>query len=154
MVKETNNNSNVRHPNNSVNVRHATSYINSFNRKVLEYVTPDSIVLDLPFIMTCSKRLTKNMPYMKLEKFLADTHVAAIRLLNFHDKEGMIYLNVQELENGRTYKRRHGCGSSKCPFSCHNINKLLFFESVLYNTGTIFTLKEVLSYYKGTLIYK
>ena len=29
--------------------------------------------------------------------------IKAIRLLNFEDKEGVIYLNVQELANGRSY---------------------------------------------------
>lgn len=43
------------------------------------------------------------MPYMKVEKFLADTHVATIRLLNFEDADGIIYLNVQELLTNKTY---------------------------------------------------
>jgi hypothetical protein len=79
------------------------SYINSSGKKVLEYLSPNSIVLDLPFIMTRSNLLTINMPYMKVEKFLADTHVAPIRLLNFEDADGFIYLNVQELLTNKTY---------------------------------------------------
>jgi hypothetical protein len=79
------------------------SYINSSGRKVLEYLSPNSIVLDLPFIMTHLNLLTINMPYMKVEKFLADTHVATIRLLNFKDADGIIYLNVQELLTNKTY---------------------------------------------------
>ncbi len=79
------------------------SNINSSGKKVLEYLSPNSIVLDLPFIMTRSTRLTISMPYMKVEKFLADTHVAAIRLLNFEDADGIIYLNVQEPLTNKTY---------------------------------------------------
>ena len=79
------------------------SYVNSSGKKVLEYDTTDSTVLDLPFIMTRSKRLIKNMPYMKLEKLVAGNDIAAIRLLNFEDADGVINLNVQELETNKTY---------------------------------------------------
>jgi hypothetical protein len=78
-------------------------YINSSGKKVLEYDSPDSMVLDLPFIMTCSKRLIKNMPYMKLEKSVSGTKPTAIRLLNFQDYEGVVYLNVQELATNKCY---------------------------------------------------
>ena len=79
------------------------AYYNSSGKNVLEYVTPSTIVLDLPFILTIGRRLTINMPYMKLEKFLADTHVAAVRLLDVNDIDGVVYLNVKELETQRTY---------------------------------------------------
>jgi len=79
------------------------SYINSAGRKVLEYLTPDTIVLDLDFIMTQGKRLTKGMPYMKLEKRTVGNDIAAIRLLNYQDYEGVIYLNVQDLKTNRCY---------------------------------------------------
>jgi len=79
------------------------TYISSSGKKVLEYETQDSIVLDLPFIMTRSKRLIKNMPYLKLEKLVAGNDIAAIRLLNFEDSDGVINLNVQELATNKTY---------------------------------------------------
>jgi hypothetical protein len=79
------------------------AYYNSSGKKVLEYVSSDTVTLDLPFILTKGKQLTVNMPYMKLEKFLADTHVAAVRLLGVEDKNGVVHLNVQELESGVTY---------------------------------------------------
>jgi hypothetical protein len=78
-------------------------YINSSGKKVLEYDSPDSMVLDYPFIMTQSKRLIKNMPYMKLEKSVSGTKPTAIRLLNFQDYEGVVYLNVQDLQTGKCY---------------------------------------------------
>jgi hypothetical protein len=79
------------------------TYINNSGKKVLEYDTTDSIVLDLPFIMTRNKRLIKNMPYMKLEKLVAGNDIAAIRLLDFEDADGVINLNVQELATNKTY---------------------------------------------------
>jgi len=79
------------------------SYTNSAGRIVLEYLSPDTIVLDTPFIMTQGKRLTKGMPYMKLEKGTIGEDTAAIRLLNFQEYEGVIYLNVQDLKTNRCY---------------------------------------------------
>ncbi len=78
-------------------------YTNSSGRNVLEYITPDTVVLDLDFIMTQSKRLTKGMPYLLLEKKVAGHDTAAIRLLNFQDYQGVIYLNVQDLKTKRRY---------------------------------------------------
>ncbi|OFY63578.1 MAG: hypothetical protein A2Y71_01835 [Bacteroidetes bacterium RBG_13_42_15] len=78
-------------------------YINHSGRKVLEYDSPDSIILDMPYIMTQGKRLNKSMPYMKLETKVAGNDIAAIRLLDFDDADGIVSLNVQELPNGRTY---------------------------------------------------
>lgn len=78
-------------------------YTNSSGRNVLEYITPDTIVLNLDFIMTQGKRLTKGMPYMKLEKRTIGEDTAAIRLLNFQDYQGVIYLNVQDLKTNRCY---------------------------------------------------
>jgi len=41
-------------------------YINAAGHLVLEYISDDTIVLDLHFIMTTGKRLTRGMPYLKL----------------------------------------------------------------------------------------
>lgn len=78
-------------------------YINANGHKVLEFVSPDSIILDLPFIMTTGKRLTKGMPYLKLANKNIGEDIAAIRLLGFQDYEGMIYLNVQDIKTNRCY---------------------------------------------------
>jgi len=78
-------------------------YINGAGRKVLEYLSPDTIVLDTPFIMTQGKRLTRGMPYMKLEKRTVGEDIAAIRLLNYQDYEGVVYLNVQDIKTNRCY---------------------------------------------------
>jgi len=79
------------------------SYTNSAGRKVLEYVSQDTIVLNAQFIETQGKRLTKGMPYMKLEKKVAGEDVAAIRQLNYQDYDGVVYLNVQDLKTNRCY---------------------------------------------------
>ena len=78
-------------------------YINAKGHKVLEYISDDTIILDLPFIMTTGKRLTKDMPYMKLEKKVFGEDISTVRLLNFQDYEGVIYLNVQDLKTNRCY---------------------------------------------------
>ena len=78
-------------------------YINGEGHKVLEYVSPDTIVFDSPCILTQGKRLTKGMPYMLLEKKVAGNDTAAIRLLNFQEYEGVVYLNVQDLQTNRCY---------------------------------------------------
>ena len=78
-------------------------YINAAGHQVLEYISDDSIILDLPFIMTTGKRLTVGMPYMKLEKKIIGEEIAAIRLLGFQDYQGIIYLNVQDLKTGKHY---------------------------------------------------
>lgn len=82
-------------------------YINSSGRKVLEYISSDTIVLNLPFIMTQGKRLTKGMPYLKVEKKVAGNDTAAIRLLNYQDYQGVIYLNLQDLKTNRCYNLSH-----------------------------------------------
>jgi len=78
-------------------------YINASGHLVLDYIAPDTIILDLPFIMTTDKRLTKGMPYLKVEKKVVGEEIAAIRLLNFQYYEGIIYLNVQDLKTNRCY---------------------------------------------------
>ena len=78
-------------------------YINGEGHKVLEYLSNDTIVLNLPFIMTQGKRLTKSMPYLKVEKKTIGEDIAAIRLLNYQDYQGVIYLNIQDLKTNRCY---------------------------------------------------
>jgi len=82
-------------------------YINGEGHKVLEYLSNETIVLDLPFIMTQGKRLTKGMPYLKVEKKTIGEDIAAIRLLNYQDYQGVIYLNVQDLKTNRCYNLSH-----------------------------------------------
>jgi len=79
------------------------TYINSSGRKVLEYVPPVSIMLDMPQILTRDKILSINMPYLKQEKKVAGNDIVAIRLIDFEDKDGIISLYVQELKSKKTY---------------------------------------------------
>jgi hypothetical protein len=53
--------------------------------------------------MTTGKRLTKGMPYMKLEKKVFGEDVAAVRLLNFQNVQNVIYIDVQDLKTNRCY---------------------------------------------------
>jgi len=47
--------------------------------------------------------LTRKMPYMLLEKKVAGEYIAAIRLVDFYEKCGIISFDVQELLTDRTY---------------------------------------------------
>lgn len=78
-------------------------YINAAGHQVLEYISPDTIVLDLHFIMTTGKKLTVGMPYLKLANKNMGEDISAIRLLGFQDYEGMVYLNVQDIKTNRCY---------------------------------------------------
>ena len=82
-------------------------YINAAGRTILHYLSPDTIVLDLHFILTQGKKLIIGMPYLLLEKKVAGHDTAAIRLLNFQHYEGVVYLNVQDLKTNRCYNISH-----------------------------------------------
>ena len=78
-------------------------YINCSGRKVLQYFPPDSLMIELPFILTKKKMLIRKMPYMLLEKKVVGDYTAAIRLIDFHEKDSIVFLDVQELLTNRTY---------------------------------------------------
>lgn len=67
--------------------------------EVLEYITSDTVKLNLHFILTSDKKLTLGMPYMMLE----GTHSNAVKLLHVWDDEGIVYLKVQDLATTMTY---------------------------------------------------
>ena len=72
-------------------------YINCSGRKVIEYYPPDSIKVDLHFILTQNWMLTRNMPYMFLEKRVIGNYMAAVRLIDFFHKDDIVTFKVQEL---------------------------------------------------------
>jgi hypothetical protein len=65
----------------------------------LEYLQPYIVRLDLPFILTEDKMLVLGMPYLKLE----GNHIDAVRLLDVCDKEGYVYLKIEDIKTGRVY---------------------------------------------------
>ena len=64
---------------------------------ILRYLNPETVWLNLPFIMTCSKKLHLGMPYLKTENWLADSKTEAIRLLDVWDANGIVYVKIQSL---------------------------------------------------------
>jgi hypothetical protein len=72
---------------------------NESKQSVFEYILPDSIRLNLPFILTHDKQLTIGMPYMKLEGH----HTTAVRLIDAWEEDGFAYLKLQELKTCRVY---------------------------------------------------
>jgi len=67
---------------------------------ILHYVTPSTIVLNLPFILTVGKELALGMPYMLLE----GNRSTAVKLLNVRDAQGFVYLIVQNLQTLKTFE--------------------------------------------------
>jgi len=78
-------------------------FYNSSGKKVLEYISPSEIMLDLPFILTQNKRLRLNMPYLKTESKLSGNNITAIRLLDFEASDGLVQLQIQELKTKNIY---------------------------------------------------
>lgn len=66
----------------------------------LHYVTPSTVVLNLPFILTVDKELTLGMPYMLLE----GNRSTAVKLLNVRDAQRFVYLIVQNLQTQKTFE--------------------------------------------------
>ncbi|HKJ80963.1 MAG TPA: hypothetical protein VJ954_02985 [Ignavibacteriaceae bacterium] len=64
--------------------------------KKLEYFRPNVVRLDLSFILTENKLLVLNMPYLKLE----GQHVDAVRLLDIWDKDGYVFLKIENITTG------------------------------------------------------
>jgi hypothetical protein len=81
----------------------ALDYINNSGRRVLKFFPPDSLLIDLHFILTQNKILTRHMPYLLLEKKISGNHIDAIRILDFHEEDGVVSLSVQELESKKKY---------------------------------------------------
>jgi hypothetical protein len=79
------------------------AFYNSSGKKVLEYISPSEIMLDLPFILTRDKRLSINLPYLKIEQKLSGDDINAIKLLRFEVSDGIIRLYVQELDSKKSY---------------------------------------------------
>ena len=67
---------------------------------ILQYLTPKTIALDLPIILTADKELTLGMPYMLLE----GNRSTAVKLLNVRDEDGYVFLNVQNLQTQKTFE--------------------------------------------------
>jgi len=78
-------------------------FYNSYGKKILEFISSSEIMLDLPIISTRNKRLSINIPYLKVESSLSGNKSVAVRLLDIKIKEEIIHLRVQELESKRTY---------------------------------------------------
>ena len=78
-------------------------FYNSSGERVLEYKSQTEIFVDLPIIMTRNKRLSINLPYLKIERLISGDSIAAIRILNFEVSDSILCLQVQELESKKAY---------------------------------------------------
>lgn len=70
--------------------------------KKLKYLSPDTIFLDFPFILSKNKKLKIGYPYLKIENWLADSHIQAVRLLDVWDNGNTVFLKIQDLQTSQT----------------------------------------------------
>lgn len=75
------------------------TYINRSGKTVLEYNTDGSYILNLPIILTQSKKLIKNMPYLLME----GNHIFAVKLLNVRHAYGTVYIEIKELRTDKIF---------------------------------------------------
>lgn len=61
---------------------------------VLQYLSPNTVILDLSFILTCGKRLNIGTPYMLIEGH----HTEAIRLIEVRNDSNQVYLKIEHLK--------------------------------------------------------
>jgi hypothetical protein len=69
----------------------------SSTNHILKYLNPETMWLNLPFIMTLGKTLKLGIPYLKTENWLADSKTEAIWLLDVWDADGIVYIKIQSL---------------------------------------------------------
>ncbi len=79
------------------NLHKHNSITEDSNHNKIKYFPPNSVQLNLPFILTQDKKLTIGMPYLKLE----GRHIDAIRLLDIWDTDGYIFLKIENLQHGQ-----------------------------------------------------
>ena len=60
----------------------------------------DTFVMDRPFVLTQNKTLVTGMPYLYSE----GNRSVAVRLLEVWEENDFIYLSLEELQSGRTFK--------------------------------------------------
>jgi hypothetical protein len=63
--------------------QHITN-LDSSGKDRLKYILPDTILLDLPFILTYDKKLRVGKPYLKIEYWLADSRIQGVRITTPH----------------------------------------------------------------------
>ncbi len=73
------------------------SYSGRTDTPVLQYLTRNTVRLNLPFILTENKILTIGLPYLKTENWLADSKTEAIRLVDIWEIAEIINIKVQSL---------------------------------------------------------
>jgi hypothetical protein len=62
----------------------------------VEYISPLTAVVDLPFILSTDKKLTIGSPYLYLE----GSHITAVNLLDVWDIEPYVQVKVQDRKTG------------------------------------------------------
>jgi hypothetical protein len=63
----------------------------------LQYISPCTVVLDLPIILTVDKKLTVGMPYLYVE----GSHIKAVNLIDIWDADNYVYIKIQDLKTSK-----------------------------------------------------
>jgi len=62
----------------------------------VQYISPLTVVVDLPFILSTDRKLTIGSPYLYLE----GSHISAVNLLDVWDADKYIHVKIQDLKTG------------------------------------------------------
>jgi hypothetical protein len=85
------------------NMDNRFQHMPDITKNVLEYLLPNSVIFNLPFIMTNAHRLTVHMPYLLLDRSGAGMHIKPVRLLEIEVANRMLTLNVQDLQTDKIF---------------------------------------------------
>ena len=62
----------------------------------VQYISPLTVVVDLPFILSNERKLTVGSPYLYLE----GSHITAVKLLDVWDADKYVHVKIQDLTTG------------------------------------------------------
>lgn len=60
---------------------------------IVQYISPCTVVLDLPNILTIDKKLTVGLPYL----YLHGSSINAVQLLDIWDEGNNVFIKIQDL---------------------------------------------------------
>ena len=63
----------------------------------IEYISPCTVTVNLPFILTTDRKLTIGLPYLYLE----GSHISAVNVLDVWDADKYVNIKIQDLKTGQ-----------------------------------------------------
>ena len=71
------------------------AYVNKYGVTIMEYKTADTIMLDLPIILTLNKMLTKNNYYQIVYSYMDEPYIENVQLLDFWGEGHAVWLKIR-----------------------------------------------------------